>query len=375
MLPVITIDSRKASNEENFIEINGVSKNFGEVVAVDNVDLAIKKGELFSILGASGSGKTTLLRILAGLEIPSQGSILIDGVDMTSVSPYDRPVNIMFQNYALFPHMSVFDNIAYGLKKEGMDKESIQEKVERMLALVKLEGYESRKPNQLSGGQSQRVALARSLIKEPKVLLLDEPMAALDKKLRQSTQFELMDIHDELGITFVIVTHDQEEAMTLSDRIAIMEEGQFVQIGSPNLIYENPKSKFVADFLGNINLLEATITEQNDSQIVVNCAALGGELKFNQTEQSNALEMTVALRPEKVMIEKSLPTNDEQKHVKGIVEDFGYFGNLSIYRVRTESGHIIQVSKQNRDRVEQSIKWEDEVYLSWENDSLMLLGE
>tara|TARA_Y100000590_G_scaffold330309_1_gene375174 strand:+ start:5901 stop:6998 length:1098 start_codon:yes stop_codon:yes gene_type:complete len=363
------------SDEQNFIEIKGVSKNFGEIIAVDNVDLAIKKGELFSILGASGSGKTTLLRILAGLEIPSQGSILIDGVDMTSVAPYDRPVNIMFQNYALFPHMSVFENIAYGLKKEGLQKESIEEKVQKMLTLVKLEGYENRKPNQLSGGQSQRVALARSLVKEPKVLLLDEPMAALDKKLRQSTQFELMDIHDELGITFVIVTHDQEEAMTLSDRIAIMEQGQFVQIGSPNLIYENPSSKFVADFLGNINLLEAIVTEQNDKEIIVDCAALGGELKFDQTEQANASEMTVALRPEKVMIEKNMPTNDDQSHIKGIVEDFGYFGNLSIYRVKTESGHVIQVSKQNRDRVEQSIKWEDEVYLSWDNDSLMLLGE
>ena len=362
-------------SDQKFIEIKGVSKNFGEVIAVDNVDLEIKKGELFSILGASGSGKTTLLRILAGLEVPSQGNVLIDGVDMTSVAPYDRPVNIMFQNYALFPHMSVFENIAYGLKKEGMGKEGIQEKVERMLALVKLEGYENRKPNQLSGGQSQRVALARSLIKEPKVLLLDEPMAALDKKLRQSTQFELMDIHYELGITFVIVTHDQEEAMTLSDRIAIMEQGQFVQIGSPNLIYENPKSKFVADFLGNINLLEATVTEQSDDRIVVKCEALGGELELNNQDQSNTSKMTVALRPEKVMIEKTMPTENEQKFVKGMVEDFGYFGNLSIYRVRTESDHIIQVSKQNRDRVEQSIKWDDEVYLSWENESLMLLGE
>ena len=363
------------SDEQNFIEIKGVSKHFGDVVAVDNVDLAIKKGELFSILGASGSGKTTLLRILAGLEIPSQGNILIDGVDMTSVAPYDRPVNIMFQSYALFPHMSVFENIAYGLKKEGLQKESVQEKVQKMLSLVKLEGYENRKPNQLSGGQSQRVALARSLVKEPKVLLLDEPMAALDKKLRQSTQFELMDIHYELGITFVIVTHDQEEAMTLSDRIAIMEQGQFVQIGSPNLIYENPRSKFVADFLGNINLLEATITEQNDKEIVVDCSALGSELKFDQTELTDTPELTVALRPEKVMIERNIPTNDDQSYIKGIVEDFGYFGNLSIYRVKTESGHVIQVSKQNRDRVEQSIKWEDEVYLSWENDSLMLLGE
>jgi len=364
------------SNQHNFIEIKGVSKNFGNVIAVDNVDLEIKKGELFSILGASGSGKTTLLRILAGLETPSQGSILIDGIDMTTMAPFERPVNIMFQNYALFPHMSVFDNIAYGLKKEGQSADIIKEKVQRMLSLVKLEGYDSRKPNQLSGGQSQRVALARSLIKEPKVLLLDEPMAALDKKLRQSTQFELMDIHDELGITFVIVTHDQEEAMTLSDRIAIMEQGQFVQIGSPNLIYENPKSKFVADFLGNINLLDAKVIRQEENQIVLHCKALGGDLSLkdkNNFDQSG--EISVALRPEKIMIEKDAPTGEGINYVKGLVEDFGYFGNLSIYRVRSESGDIIQVSKQNRDRVEQSIKWEDEVYLSWENDSLILLSD
>ena len=362
------------NTDNKFIEIKGVSKNFGDVLAVDNVDLEIKKGELFSILGASGSGKTTLLRILAGLEIPSQGSILIDGVDMTQLAPYDRPVNIMFQNYALFPHMSVFENIAYGLKKEGMQKDSIHEKVQKMLSLVKLEGYENRKPNQLSGGQSQRVALARSLIKEPKVLLLDEPMAALDKKLRQSTQFELMDNHDELGITFVIVTHDQEEAMTLSDRIAIMEQGQFVQIGSPNLIYENPKSKFVADFLGNINLMEATLIEREDSKIEVDCKALGGRLVLNADHDISHTEtLSVALRPEKIMIGKEIP--QKENYVKGLVEDFGYFGNLSIYRVRTDNGIIIQVSKQNRDRVEQSIKWEDEVYLTWDDESLMLLGD
>lgn len=364
------------NNENNFIDIKGVSKNFGDVVAVDNVDLEIKKGELFSILGASGSGKTTLLRILAGLEMPSQGSVLIDGIDMTAMAPYERPVNIMFQNYALFPHMSVFDNIAYGLKKEGQTKDAIEEKVQRMLSLVKLEGYDGRKPNQLSGGQSQRVALARSLIKEPKVLLLDEPMAALDKKLRQSTQFELMDIHDELGITFVIVTHDQEEAMTLSDRIAIMEQGQFVQIGSPNLIYENPKSRFVADFLGNINLLDAKVITQDQNQIVLNCKALGGDLSLHDTNKfDQSGQISVALRPEKIMIEKEAPIGEGKNYVKGLVEDFGYFGNLSIYRVRSESGDIIQVSKQNRDRVEQSIKWEDEVYLSWENDSLILLGD
>ena len=246
-----------SENPQAFIQIREISKHFGDVIAVNKVDLDIKKGELFSILGASGSGKTTLLRMMAGLEIPTEGKIFIDGIDMTNVPPYKRPVNIMFQNYALFPHMTVFDNIAYGLRKEGTTKVKIDDKVRKMLALVKLSDYGKRKPNQLSGGQSQRVALARSLIKEPKVLLLDEPLAALDKKLRQSTQFELMDIQEELGVTFVIVTHDQEEAMTLSDRIAVMEEGEFVQIGTPNSIYEHPNSKFVADFIGNINMFDA----------------------------------------------------------------------------------------------------------------------
>ena len=215
-------------NQQAFIQIREISKHFGDVVAVNKVDLNIKKGELFSILGASGSGKTTLLRMMAGLETPTEGKIFIDGIDMTNVPPYKRPVNIMFQSYALFPHMTVFDNIAYGLRKDGETKEKIDDKVRKMLALVKLSDYGKRKPNQLSGGQSQRVALARSLIKEPKVLLLDEPLAALDKKLRQSTQFELMDIQEELGVTFVIVTHDQEEALVMSDRIAVMFDGQIM---------------------------------------------------------------------------------------------------------------------------------------------------
>ena len=361
-------------NEKAFIEIRGISKYFGDFAAVYKVDLDIKKGELFSILGASGSGKTTLLRMMAGLEIPTEGKIFIDGIDMTNVPPYRRPVNIMFQNYALFPHMTVFDNIAYGLKKEGVAKDIIQEKVSKMLTLVKLPEYGKRKPNQLSGGESQRVALARSLIKEPKVLLLDEPLAALDKKLRQSTQFELIDIQEELGVTFVIVTHDQEEAMTLSDRIAVMEEGEFVQIGAPNLIYEHPKNKFVADFIGNINMFDATVIDSNEQDVSIHCEALGGDIVLQKPSHAyNIKEISVALRPEKVMIDKQQPTDENIDFVTGIVEDFGYFGNLSIYRVRTNNGQIIQVSKQNRIRSEHTITWADEVYLSWESDSLILL--
>ena len=340
-----------SENEKAFIQIREISKHFGDVIAVNKVDLDIKKGE-----------------------IPTEGKIFIDGVDMTNVPPYKRPVNIMFQNYALFPHMTVFDNIAYGLKKDGIAKDVIDEKVNKMLALVKLSDYGKRRPNQLSGGQSQRVALARSLIKEPKVLLLDEPLAALDKKLRQSTQFELIDIQEELGVTFVIVTHDQEEAMTLSDRIAVMEEGEFVQIGTPNSIYEHPNSKFVADFIGNINMFDAKVTSSNEQELALACKALGGEIIIQNPGQTiHSTELSVALRPEKVIIDKQQPSDEDHYYVKGVVEDFGYFGNLSIFRVRTSSGDIVQVSKQNRVRIEDTITWEDEVYLSWEQESLIVL--
>ncbi|MBM23460.1 MAG: polyamine ABC transporter ATP-binding protein [Gammaproteobacteria bacterium] len=363
-------------NQQAFIQIRDISKHFGDVIAVNKVDLDIKKGELFSILGASGSGKTTLLRIMAGLEIPTEGKIFIDGIDMTNVPPYKRPVNIMFQSYALFPHMTVFDNIAYGLRKDGINKKKIVDKVRKMLALVKLSDFGKRKPNQLSGGQSQRVALARSLIKEPKVLLLDEPLAALDKKLRQSTQFELMDIQEELGVTFVIVTHDQEEAMTLSDRIAVMEEGEFVQIGTPNSIYEHPKSKFVADFIGNINMFDAKVISSEEQELNITCKALGGDIVMqNPSRAIHATDLSVALRPEKVIIDKQKPSNENIDYVSGVVEDFGYFGNLSIFRVRTTTGDIIQVSKQNRVRIEDTIKWEDQVYLSWEPESLIVLDK
>ncbi len=254
---------------EPFIKVQSVSKHFGDFTAVDSVDLDIYKGELFCLLGGSGCGKSTLLRMLAGFETPSSGSIIIDGANMNHVPPYERPVNMMFQSYALFPHMTVESNIAYGLKRDGLAKAEVAHKVEEMLAMVELTQFRKRKPHQLSGGQRQRVALARSLVKQPKVLLLDEPLAALDKRLREQTQFELMNIQDKVGVTFVVVTHDQEEAMTLSTRIAVMDAGRFMQIGTPTEIYEFPTSRLVANFIGNANMFEGRITENGPDHVIV----------------------------------------------------------------------------------------------------------
>jgi putrescine transport system ATP-binding protein len=358
-----------------FIQIQGLSKHFGEFVAVDEVSLDIFQGELFSILGASGSGKTTLLRMLAGFEIPNSGTITIDGTDVTALAPYERPVNMMFQSYALFPHMSVAQNVAYGLKKDGIPTPEVNSRVEQMLESVQLSEFAKRRPHQLSGGQSQRVALARALVKRPKVLLLDEPLAALDKKLREHTQFELMNIQDELGVTFVVVTHDQEEAMTLSTRVAVMNEGRFVQVGTPRQIYEYPQTRFIADFVGNINLFEGTVQKSTQREVTIAC----NELAINLTapyEHALAIGELVcfAVRPEKIFIGPTAPENAEHSTVKGVVGDLGYFGNLSIYRVKTDSGKIIQVSAQNRHRsAERVLEWDDEVYLSWDTASTVVL--
>ena len=257
------------SDAEPLIRIRGVTKKFGEFVAVNNVDLDIHQGELFCLLGGSGCGKTTLLRMLAGFEVPTSGQILIDGNDMSDVPPYERPTNMMFQNYALFPHMSVEKNIAFGLQQDKLPKDEIEDRIHAILKLVELQDYKKRKPQQLSGGQRQRVALARALVKEPKLLLLDEPLGALDKKLREQTQFELANIQDQVGITFVVVTHDQEEAMTLSTRIAVMDKGEFIQIGSPTEIYEFPENRFVADFIGSANILEGQIVEDGADHVRV----------------------------------------------------------------------------------------------------------
>jgi putrescine transport system ATP-binding protein len=362
---------------EPFVRIEGLSKRFGDFVAVDRVDLSVYKGELFSILGASGCGKTTLLRMLAGLETPTAGRILIDGVDVTQLPPYQRPVNMMFQSYAVFPHMTVEQNVAYGLKKEGLPAREIRERVAEMLSLVKLEAFARSRPAQISGGQSQRVALARALIKRPKVLLLDEPLAALDKKLREHTQFELANVQDRLGVTFIVVTHDQEEAMTLSTRIAVMNEGRFLQIGTPGEIYENPRSRFVADFVGNINLLDGVVEACANGDALVRCQEVGARIRVGyEGELAAGAQVCVALRPEKILISKGPPPEDGRPTIPGVVFDLAYFGNLSLYRVRTAGGKILEVSAQNRRReARRYLEWDDQVHLSWDKGSALLLRE
>jgi putrescine transport system ATP-binding protein len=362
-----------------FIQIKGLSKQFDDFTAVDNVTLDIYKGELFTILGGSGCGKSTLLRMLAGFEVPSAGQIIIDGVDMANIPAYDRPINMMFQSYAVFPHMTVEQNIGYGLKKDKLAKAEIATRVKDMLHLVQLDELAKRKPHHLSGGQRQRVALARALIKQPKVLLLDEPLAALDKKLREQTQFELINLQYELGITFVVVTHDQEEAMTLSDRLAVMDAGRFIQTGTPTQVYESPNNRFVADFFGTINFFNATVVSADPATNTL-CAKLektGTQLNANSDVAFAAgTEITIAVRPEKIIVSQQRPEGDHLTITKGTVEDLAYYGNRSLYRIRSQSGRIIQVSAQNYQRSEALVlEWDDEVFLSWDSSCNVVLSE
>ncbi len=365
-------DTNEFSKDKPLLEIRGVSKKFGEFIAVNNVDLDIYQGELFCLLGGSGCGKTTLLRMLAGFEKPSSGQILIDGQDMSEVPPYKRPTNMMFQNYALFPHMTVEKNIAFGLEQDGIAKTEISDKIDSILKLVELQDYKKRRPQQLSGGQRQRVALARALVKQPKLLLLDEPLSALDKKLREQTQFELMNIQDKVGVTFVVVTHDQEEAMTLSSRIAVMDRGRFIQTGTPTEIYEYPRDRFVADFIGSANILDGKVVSNLEGMIEVS-TYLG---KFSFKSNSNISEgsdLFVGLRPEKISISKAA---SKSKNTTGFIDDIGYFGDYSIYKVRLDDGQIIDVTAQNQKRPKNAkdrLTYEDKVNLNWDNSSAMLL--
>jgi len=360
---------------EPFIKVRGVSKKFGEFIAVNNVDLDIYQGELFCLLGGSGCGKSTLLRMLSGFEQPTSGSITIDGVDMAGVPPYERPTNMMFQSYALFPHMTVEKNVGYGLKQSKMPKNEIKDRVDEILALVELQDFKHRKPHQLSGGQSQRVALARALVKQPKVLLLDEPLGALDKKLREQTQFELMNIQEKVGITFVVVTHDQEEAMTLSTRIAVMETGQFAQIGTPTEIYEFPESRSVAEFIGSANIFEGRVTEESADHLTIDTEVGSFFIDHGMSVKQGAT-VWVALRPEKIQLNKQAPEKEGPNQMKGMVDDIGYLGDVSIYKVRLDNGGIVDVTAHNHVRPKDRshrITWEEEVYLTWEASSAVVL--
>lgn len=368
--------SQNGKKNKPFVQIRGLTKKFGEITAVDNIDLDIYQGELFCLLGGSGCGKSTLLRMLAGFEFPESGTISIDGIDMSQVPAYERPTNMMFQSYALFPHMTVGENIAFGLQQDKISKTEISDRVNDILKLVELEGYIKRRPQQLSGGQMQRVALARALVKKPKLLLLDEPLAALDKKLRKQTQFELANIQEQVGVTFIVVTHDQEEAMTLSSRMAVMDMGKFKQIGTPTEIYEFPESRFVADFIGSANIFEGKVINSKAGHVTVSTDV--GELIVNYGQSvSEGKNIWIGIRPEKIHLSKTITEKLDGNHIKGVVEEIGYLGETSIYKVRLENGQIIDVSAPNQSRPmnqARGITWEDVVYLSWEPESAMLLN-
>ena len=356
------------------IRIENVRKMFDDFAAVDGVDLSIYRGELFSLLGASGCGKTTLLRMLAGFEVPSEGRILIDGADVSKVPPYERPVNMMFQSYALFPHMTVEDNVAFGLRQDGVPKAEREKRVIEALELVQMAAFRKRKPHQLSGGQRQRVALARTIVKRPKVLLLDEPLSALDKKLREQSQFELVNIQEKVGITFVMVTHDQEEAMSMSSRIAVMDKGRIVQVGTPSEIYEYPNSRFVADFIGSVNLFEGRLVEDESGHCVINSDAAGCAFHIGHGV-SGTLGMTlwVALRPEKLRLsrpEGELGINQ----IDGIIHEIAYLGDISIYHIRLANGQMAKVTAPNLSRGSaREFTWDDAVRLSWASDAAVVL--
>jgi putrescine transport system ATP-binding protein len=356
-------------NARPYIQVERVTKSFGDFKAVDDVSLKIYKGEIFCLLGASGCGKTTLLRMLGGFETPSSGRIFIDGEDMTGVPPYERPVNMMFQSYALFPHMTVEQNVAFGLKQDRVPKAQITERVATMLDLVKLGSFAKRKPHQLSGGQKQRVALARSLVKRPKLLLLDEPLGALDKKLREHTQFELISLQDKLGVTFVVVTHDQEEAMTLASRIGVMNHGEIVQAGTPSEIYEFPSSKFVADFVGSVNIFEGKLIEDEPEYVRIASDELGGTIYVSHgISAAPGAVVWAAVRPEKVFMSTAMPDGNDNV-VRGAVQDIAYLGDLSIYLVKLPTGKVVRVTQPNTSRHAEAITWDQEVYLSWDPSS------
>ncbi|MFW9617368.1 ABC transporter ATP-binding protein [Aquabacterium sp.] len=372
---------------DGFLSIRHLVKEFvsddgGTFRAVDDISLDIRKGEIFALLGPSGCGKTSLLRMLGGFDLPTSGSIILGGQDLAQLAPFERPINMMFQSYALFPHLSVWDNIAFGLKREGLPKDVVAERVEAMLKLVQLGKFAQRKPHQMSGGQQQRVALARSLAKQPKLLLLDEPLGALDKKLREETQIELVNIIESVGVTCVMVTHDQEEAMTMASRIGIMSEGSILQVGTPNEIYETPTSRFVADFIGNVNLMDGTLAVDEASHVEIQCDDVRHWVGHGITGHEG-MPVTVALRPEKIRISPRPPVPGEEdlapaplNQVKGKIKDMVYFGSDTLYHLQMPSGAILKVSQSNTERhPDDHLTWDDEAYAWWTPSAHVVLTQ
>jgi putrescine transport system ATP-binding protein len=365
---------------EAFLRIENIVKDFDGHRAVDNVSIDIVKGEVFALLGSSGCGKTTLLRMLAGFETPTSGTITLAGRDLADLPPYERPMNMMFQSYALFPHLSVFDNIAFGLRRDGLPKDEVAARVAAMLKLVQLDTYAKRKPHQLSGGQQQRVALARSLAKKPQLLLLDEPLGALDKKLREETQIELANIVHDVGVTCVMVTHDQEEAMTMASRIAVMSEGRFLQVGAPAEIYETPASRFVADFIGNVNLMDGTLVEDEADHVVVDCGDIRHRIGHGITG-TRGMAVTVALRPEKIQIRRDALTSPALpeagvNRAHGTIKEVAYFGSFTVYHLAMASGRVLKISQSNVERQPGApLTWGDKAWATWTDLSQVVLTQ
>jgi putrescine transport system ATP-binding protein len=377
-----TVKSDPTATPAAYLQIEDVVKTFGGSVAVNHVSLNIARGEIFALLGASGCGKTTLLRMLAGFEAPTSGRIVLNGQDLARMPPYQRPINMMFQSYALFPHLTVWDNIAFGLRRGGLPKDEVAEKVEAMLKLVQLGKFGKRKPHQLSGGQQQRVALARSLAKQPQLLLLDEPLGALDKKLREETQIELINIIEQVGVTCVMVTHDQEEAMTMATRIAVMSEGRIMQVGAPNEVYETPATRYVADFIGNVNLMEGSLTTDFPDHVVINCTDCTHYVGHGITGVEG-MRVSVAMRPEKLRLTRERPQdihpdNKEwaagHNQVRGTVKDMSYFGSFTVYHLQLPSGQILRISESNTERHRDNpLTWNDTAWASWSPSAQVVL--
>ena len=375
--PAAAGGANKTAADARFLRIENLVKEFDSVVAVDKVSIDIRKGEIFALLGSSGCGKSTLLRMLAGFETPTSGRILLDGRDIAQIPPYERPINMMFQSYALFPHLSVWDNVAFGLRRAGLPKDQVADQVEKMLGLVQLKQFAKRKPHQLSGGQQQRVALARSLAKRPQLLLLDEPLGALDKKLRERTQLELVGIIESVGVTCVMVTHDQEEAMTMASRIAIMSEGRILQIGAPAEIYETPNCRFVADFIGNVNLFKGKVVEDAADHVIVDTPECRHYVGHGITG-TDGMEVSVAIRPEKIRITRERPggAHDGFNCVEAEVADLAYLGSYTIYHLKLATGLLVKASIASVERLpDWQPTWGDKVFASWDEYAMVVLTQ